>query len=488
MKKQFSIFKNNATKLAIVMLLFFAAGMQQVSAQGFINWGTPSGTPKQMVGTYTGGTVTVTQVNNSLSEKLGFVVPAVVNTSNLGGASSNQTFSTRGKGTTKTKSLLFTFSSKVIINELNIADIDLFSSAWNDAFVFSSNFTTVSATNCSASVGGAIPTISNLGDNLEYARWLTSTPVTTFQIDFSGDGTLFDAYIAYSMKVTLAPCSIALETVGTDAQTVTVGTNITPISYTTNATAPTISPALPAGLTASLSGGVYTIVGTPTAASTYNYTVTFTGGGCPSSTATGTITVNAAVACSSTLSSAAGTNTQTVTAGTAITPISYTTNATEPTISPALPTGLTASLSGGVYTISGTTASTYAYTVTFTGGGCTPNSTATGTITVNAAVACSSTLSSAAGTNTQTVTAGTAITPISYTTNATEPTISPALPTGLTASLSGGVYTISGTTASTYAYTVAFTGGGCTPSSTATGTITVNAAPCPAGTVAPNVF
>jgi len=84
-------------------------------------------------------------------------------------------------------------------------------------------------------------------------------------------------------------------------------------------------------------------------------------------------------------------------------------------------------------------------------------------------------LSSAAGTNAQTVCDGAAITPVKYsTTGATGATVT-GLPAGITSSWNADVVTISGKSTATgnYTYMVVLTGG--SGSGTATGTITVNA-------------
>lgn len=91
-------------------------------------------------------------------------------------------------------------------------------------------------------------------------------------------------------------CTITLTSApGTNAQTVCNNTAITSITYaTTDATGATFS-GLPGGVTGSWAADVVTISGTPTAAGTYNYTVTLTGAGCAGVTATGTIIVNPVV-------------------------------------------------------------------------------------------------------------------------------------------------------------------------------------------------
>jgi hypothetical protein len=265
---------------------------------------------------------------------------------------------------------------------------------------------------------------------------------------------------------------------GTDAQTRCINTAITNIRYnTTGATSATVT-GLPDGVTGSWSGNVVTISGTPTesSATPYTYTVTLNGG-CGTVTATGTIRVNPINTVS--LTSAAGTNAQTACINTPISNITYsTTGATSATVT-GLPDGVTGSWSGNVVTISGTptvsSATPYSYTVTLNGGCGTV--TTTGTIRVNPTNTI--TLTSATGTDAQSICFNSAITDITYaTTGGTLVAIS-GFPTGLNITWSGSVFRISGTpnvsSASPYNYTVALQGNCATV--TLSGTITVKPLP-----------
>jgi hypothetical protein len=270
-----------------------------------------------------------------------------------------------------------------------------------------------------------------------------------------------------------APCTVALSSAaGTDAQTKCINTAIINITYaTTGATGATFA-GLPAGVTGNWATNVVTISGSPTASGTFNYTVTLTGGTCgPANTATGSITVtpNNTI----TLTSAAGTNNQTVPVNSAITNITYsTTGATGATFS-GLPSGVTGNWAGNVVTISGspTATGTFNYTVTLTGG-C-GVITAPGSITVNPAT-CSIILSSAAGTDAQTKCINTPITNITYTTTSATGATFSGLPAGVTGAWAVNVVTISGspTASGTFNYTVTLTGGVCVAQN-ATGSITV---------------
>jgi gliding motility-associated-like protein len=271
-------------------------------------------------------------------------------------------------------------------------------------------------------------------------------------------------------SITVNPVNTILLTsaAGTNNQTACISSPITSITYsTTGATGATVS-GLPTGVTGSWAGNTVTINGTPTMTGTFNYTVTLTGG-CGTVTATGSITVNPANTIS--LSSAAGTNNQTLCVNNAITPITYaTTGATGAGFS-GLPSGVNGTWSSNTVTISGTPSAsgTFSYTVTLTGG-C-GNVTATGAITVNPNNTLS--LTSAAGTNNQSVCANSPIASITYsTTGATGATFS-GLPSGVGGSWASNAVTIGGTpvTAGTYNYTITLTGGCGTV--TANGTITV---------------
>ena len=256
---------------------------------------------------------------------------------------------------------------------------------------------------------------------------------------------------------------------GTDNQSVCINNAITNITYATTGANGANFAGLPAGVSGSWAADVVTISGTPIASGTFNYTVTLTGG-CGTVTANGSISVVTNNTIS--LTSAAGTDNQTVCISTAITNITYaTTGATGATFSD-LPTGVTGSWAADVVTISGTpnVSGTFNYTVTLTGG--------CGTVTANGSIdvtpANTISLTSAAGTDAQTVCINNAITNITYaTTGATGATFA-GLPAGVTGSWAADVVTISGTPteSGTFNYTVTLTGGCGTV--TANGSITVN--------------
>jgi hypothetical protein len=263
---------------------------------------------------------------------------------------------------------------------------------------------------------------------------------------------------------------------GTEDQTICKGAAITNITYaTTGATGANLS-GLPAGVTGTWASNVVTISGTPTVSGVFNYTVTLTGG-CGTVTRSGKITVNPIPDAVATPSS------QTISSGATITNIVLLGSAGGTTFNwtrdnTGAVTGIGASGSGNISgTLTNTTAAavTVTFTITPTANGCT-GAPITATVIVGPVAAnCTITLTSAAGTNTQTVCNNTPITNITYsTTGATGATFS-GLPAGVSGQWSANVVTISGTptVSGVFNYTVTLTGGGCT-NVTAPGSITVN--------------
>ena len=271
------------------------------------------------------------------------------------------------------------------------------------------------------------------------------------------------------MMYLLVPLSTFVQLVsapGTDAQTPCINTPITPVVYSVGSTAtgPTIT-GLPAGLTTSFNGVLFTISGTPTVAGNYSYTITTTGT-CNPSSATGTIKIQA-----QSISLTSGSSSPTVCVNTPVN-IGYTLGgtATGATAS-GLPAGLNLSLVGAAVTVSGTVAvaGTYPYIIATTGT-CKPD-TATGTITVQ-----SQTITLNSGNNTQNICINAPITNIQYTVGGTGTGASVSgLPPGVTGTYSSGFFIISGAPTSAagspYNYTVT-TSGAC-GAVTATGTITI---------------
>jgi len=186
--------------------------------------------------------------------------------------------------------------------------------------------------------------------------------------------------------VTVIPLhSIALDA-GTASQSVCINNSITTFTLKISGGATGILPALnlPAGVTATLSGDIITIAGTPTVSGVFGYSITTTGNSCAPATYSGTITVTADATLTRT--SAAGTDAQELCKNSAITNITYDFggSATGVTIT-GLPPGVTSSVSGNTLTISGspTVASSGAYNYTvFTLGPCVKPS-MSGTILVN---------------------------------------------------------------------------------------------------------
>ena len=266
---------------------------------------------------------------------------------------------------------------------------------------------------------------------------------------------------------------------GTNNQTVCSGTPLNNITYDiSGATSVNFSsvPPLPSGVTAlfapTSSGGMVTYSGTPTTPGTFPYSFTTSGANCAPITVNGTITV----AGSPTLSLTSGSTNQTVCVNTPISNIVYSIGGTATgAIVSGLPIGVNGSFSGGSLTISGTPtfpSGPFTYTVSTTGGPCTP-------VTLSGVINVDSGIQLASGLNNQTVCNNTPITNIVYSTgiSATGASVS-NLPPGITGVYSGNTFTISGTptVSGVFIYTVTTLGGTC-PNDSALGTITVNSAP-----------
>ncbi|HRW84400.1 MAG TPA: hypothetical protein P5180_03130, partial [Bacteroidales bacterium] len=259
---------------------------------------------------------------------------------------------------------------------------------------------------------------------IDFSASATSGVLTVYAYNGCGNGTISPGY-----PITVSPLNtITLTSApGTTNQSVCINTPINVITYdVSGATGATFSD-LPPGVSGILAGNVVTISGSPLIPGTFNYTVTLTGG-CGNISAGGTIVSIPDNTIS--LTSAAGTDAQTVCVNTPVTDIVYSfTGATGASFS-GLPDGMTVSNVGNVITIKGspTVHGVYSYMIQLTGG-C-GNVSATGTITVtpNNTI----TLTSASGTDNQAVCINTAIIDITYgTTGATGATVS-GLPDGVT--------------------------------------------------------
>jgi hypothetical protein len=179
--------------------------------------------------------------------------------------------------------------------------------------------------------------------------------------------------------------------VGTDSQTVFVNAPIVPINYAVtfdaadDTTGFFVEGNLPPGVTGAFSGNTFIITGTPTTSvgSPFGYTVTTIGSTCRSvTTISGSIIVDTCAQIN--VSSAIGTDAQTVAVNDPITNITYTVSAATGATVSGLPSGVTGNFAAGVFTISGTPTTTvgspFTYTIAPSIGSCTAPT--TGTITV----------------------------------------------------------------------------------------------------------
>jgi hypothetical protein len=122
---------------------------------------------------------------------------------------------------------------------------------------------------------------------------ISGTPTASGTFNYSIPLTAGCGAVNATGTITVRPANTITLTsgAGTNNQTICRNTAITNITYsTTGATGATFS-GLPAGVSGAWASNVVTISGTATTATTYNYTVTLTGG-CGTVTATGSVIVN----------------------------------------------------------------------------------------------------------------------------------------------------------------------------------------------------
>ena len=317
----------------------------------------------------------------------------------------------------------------------------------------------------------------------------TSTSYTITATNSAGE-----AMVTLTITVEAAAVAVAAPSISITPATVTAtaGTAITPITIaSTGGTVDSysIEPALPAGLTLDATTG--TISGTPTAAANeISYTITATNAS-DTDTATVAITVNAAAVAVAAPSISITPATVTVTAGTAIAPITIASTGgtvASYSIMPDIGNGLMFDTTTG--TISGTpTAAAPEASYTITATNASDTDTATVAITVNAAAVAVAAPIISITPATVTVTAGTAIAPITIASTGgavASYSIMPDIGNGLLFDANTG--TISGTpTAAADAISYTITATNSADSATATVAITVTAGDNNNPNVAPTI-
>ena len=313
---------------------------------------------------------------------------------------------------------------------------------------------------------------------------ISVTTVYPFTVTTSG-GSCADASLSGTITVDPEGAAQLTSGAGTDTQTICEQTAIQDITYllVDGATGATIT-GLPPGLNFNVNAGIVTIFGTPTVdvttPTTYNYTLTTTGGACPG-TATGTITINPDDELTQT--SAIGTESQVLCEGASILDITYTFSggATGATVT-GLPAGVTFVVNGNQITISGTPIGPFTSTTVFPfsveslGSGCN-ESILNGTITIGPSVEII--IDPTGGSDNQVICEGDALQDIIYTLSETNVALSvTGLPAGVFYTYSGNILTISGIptdnvgSTQSYSYVISTIGQEC--DNTITGSITVN--------------
>ncbi len=261
---------------------------------------------------------------------------------------------------------------------------------------------------------------------------------------------------------------------GIEIQTLCEGTAISDITYTIGGSATGADViGLPIGVTGAYNAGVFTISGTPTQSGIFNFIVSTTGSPCGVIDSLGTLTVDGIPDLQ--LVSSVGSDTQNVCINTLMDPVVYFLNGTATdTIVSGLPPGISYTLIGDSVVITGTptTIGVFPFMINTAGGTCPPD-TVWGEITTGNPPFIN--LASAAGTDAQSLCAGSSLDTIVYIiSGAADTAIALGLPTGVNATFSNDSLIITGspTTNGTYNFTVEGAGGVC-PNATLSGSINV---------------
>ena len=196
-------------RIVTIIIIYTFLNVPKTFCQDYITW-NPEFLSNFLTGTFPGGTVSVTQTN--IGNDIQLFSPPLLGSAVI--VQSPFTFSSFGPYISyPSKYLTFTFSTPVIITTYNMSDIDL-GPNWNDTFNFVGvTFSSSTSVNCISTNTGAIAT-TDTDFNGEVASWFTSTtPVTSFSLNYIGDLTFTHAYLAYSMEVMLPTTTVPSVTV-----------------------------------------------------------------------------------------------------------------------------------------------------------------------------------------------------------------------------------------------------------------------------------
>ena len=252
----------------------------------YVVW-TDNGSGNSITGTYPGGTVTVSLTGTG--NAVGISSPGFDFNLDTTGANTFQTFGPTSNP--PSQDLTFTFSTPVIVSRYTMADIDLGAGGWNDTFNFVGiTFTSTTSENLLTTTTGAVAT-SDVSGNGEFGNWyMSTTPVTSFSLDYSVTDNLTHAYLAYAMKVFI-PCPPVIPptlTVSVNSPTQCQGTTATVTATPNTAGTYTYTWTVPSGVTNP--GNVATF--TTTIGGNYSVVITNTVTGISSPSSSGTVTFN----------------------------------------------------------------------------------------------------------------------------------------------------------------------------------------------------